>query len=38
MLVFCCVDNKFMIVIFEYYGFKWLFSGDLSEVELVLFL
>lgn len=38
MLVFCWVDNKLMIVIFEYYGFKCLFSGDFSEVELELLL
>ncbi|MFS1702037.1 GNAT family N-acetyltransferase [Alteromonas sp. AMM-1] len=36
MLAFCRADNKPMIAIFEHHGFKRLFSGDPSEVELAL--
>ena len=36
MLAFCRADNKPMIAIFEHHGFKRLFSGDPSEVELEL--
>lgn len=38
MLAFCRADNKPMIAIFEHHGFKRLFSGDPSEVELALSL